>query len=74
MVAHITEAKINGISYKKEFDGKEYCFIELGDGRAGYASGNFYTEPKPMVKLKNPSRYRHWVKAQFEKWWLRKWF
>ncbi len=26
------------------------------------------------VKMKRPSRFRHWVKVRFEKWWLRKWF
>ena len=74
VVAHNIAAGIKGVSSKKEFDGKGSCFIELGDGRAGYASGNFYTEPKPTVKLKNPSRFRHWEKVRFEKWWLRKWF
>lgn len=74
VVAKSIEAKINGISPKKEFDGKGYCFIELGNGKAAYASGNFYAEPDPVVKMKRASRFRHWGKAQFEKWWLRKWF
>jgi sulfide:quinone oxidoreductase len=74
VVAHSIEAKVKGMSPKKEFDGKGYCFIELGDGKAGYASGNFYDEPKPVVHLKKPSRFRHWLKVRFEKWWLRKWF
>jgi len=33
-----------------------------------------YAEPKPVVKLKSPSRLWHWGKVLFEKWWLRKWF
>lgn len=74
MVSYSIEAKINSISPKEEFDGKGYCFIEFGDGRVGYASGNFYTEPKPMVNLKRLSRFRHWGKVLFEKWWLREWF
>ena len=73
-VAHNITESIKGLTPKKEFDGKGSCFIELGDGRAGYANGNFYTEPKPTVKLKKPSRFRHWEKVRFEKWWLRKWF
>jgi sulfide:quinone oxidoreductase len=73
-VAHNIAESIKGHTPKKEFDGKGYCFIELGDGRAGYASGNFYAEPNPVVKLKTPSRYRHWGKVLFERWWLRKWF
>ena len=74
IVAYNIAAKIKGESSKKEFDGKGYCFIELGDGRAGYASGNFYKEPKPEVNLKKPSRFWHWGKVLFEKWWLWKWF
>ena len=74
VVAHSIEAKIKGISSTKEFDGKGACFIELGGGIAGYASGNFYVEPKPVVDLKKPSRLRHWQKVLFEKWWLRRWF
>ncbi len=73
VVAHNIEAKITGAS-PKEFDGKGACFIELGDGTAGYASGNFYAEPKPVVNLKKPSRLRHWQKVLFEKWWLWRWF
>jgi sulfide:quinone oxidoreductase len=42
------------------FDGKGYCWIELGDGRAGFAGGNFYAEPEPQVKLRRPGRPPHW--------------
>jgi len=74
VVAHNIAAKINGVSTKKEFDGRGYCFVEMGNGMAGYASGNFYSEPKPVVNLKKPSRIWHWNKILFEKWWLWKWF
>ncbi|MFQ5884248.1 MAG: NAD(P)/FAD-dependent oxidoreductase, partial [Thermoplasmata archaeon] len=74
VVAHNLKAKIRGASPDKEFDGRGYCFIELGDGRAGYASGDFYAEPKPVVNLKKPGRLRHWEKVLFEKWWLWRWF
>src|SRR5574341_146488 len=33
------------------FDGEGECFIETGDGRAGFGKGNFYAEPLPQVKL-----------------------
>jgi sulfide:quinone oxidoreductase len=74
IVSRNIAASVNGVSSKKEFDGDGYCFIELGDGRAGYAKGNFYAEPGPVVKMKKPSRFRHWGKVLFERWWLRKWF
>jgi sulfide:quinone oxidoreductase len=74
VVAHNIAAKIRGISLKKEFDGGGYCFIELGDGKAGYASGNFYTKPEPVVNVKKPSILWHWEKVLLEKWWLWRWF
>jgi len=56
-----------------EFDGNGYCWIELGDGRAGFAGGNFYAEPEPQVKMRRPGRPLHWSKVAFEKWWLHHW-
>jgi sulfide:quinone oxidoreductase len=56
------------------FDGHGYCWIELGDGRAGFAGGDFYAEPEPRVRLRRPGRPLHWGKVAFEKWWLHHWF
>ena len=56
------------------FDGHGSCWIELGDGRAGFAGGNFYAEPEPQVKIRRPGRPLHWGKVAFEKWWLHHWF
>jgi sulfide:quinone oxidoreductase len=55
------------------FDGHGYCWIELGDGRAGFAGGNFYAEPEPKIKLRRPGRPLHWGKVAFEQWWLHHW-
>ena len=55
------------------FDGKGYCFIELGDGRAGFAGGDFYAEPEPEIKIRRPGRPLHWGKVALEKWWLHRW-
>ena len=74
VVAHAIEAKMRGLIPKKEFEGKGSCFIELGGGRAGFASGDFYAVPRPVVHIKNPSRILHWKKLLFEKWWFWKWF
>ncbi len=56
------------------FDGHGYCWIELGDGRAGFAGGDFYAKPDPQVKVRRPGRPFHWGKIAFEKWWLHHWF
>ena len=74
VVSHRIACNIKGITPKMKFDGSGSCFIELGDGRAGYASGNFYVDPKPVVNMKGPSVIWHWGKALLEKWWLWHWF
>ncbi len=67
-------AEIKGLPADKKFDGHAFCFLELGYGKAGFASGNFYAEPVPFVALKRPGRLWHWGKVLFEKYWLWKWF
>ena len=52
------------------FDGYGACFVEVGDGRAGYGGGDFYAEPAPRVTLRPPSRWAHWGKALYERLWL----
>ncbi|MCL5070332.1 MAG: hypothetical protein M1308_05480 [Actinobacteria bacterium] len=64
----ITEIK--GLPANKEYDGRAYCFLEIGFGRAGFAGGNFYAEPTPVVKMRKPGRWWHWGKVLFEKYWL----
>lgn len=56
------------------FDGGGECFIEIGDGKAGFGSGNFFAEPSPQIKLRQPNRLLHFGKVLFEKYWLFKWF
>jgi len=56
------------------FNGHGACFLEAGDGKAGYGSGDFYAEPVPQVRLHPPSRWWHLGKVLFEKRWLRSWF
>lgn len=67
-------SEIKGVSGRKEYDGRAFCFLELGFDKAGFASGNFYAEPVPIVKMKRPGRLWHWGKILFEKYWLWKWF
>lgn len=58
----------------RRFDGKGACFIETGDGRAGYGDGDFFAEPSPRVRLRQPSRVLHLGKVLYEKYWLGRWF
>lgn len=74
IVAKNIAAEIRGIKPADVFDGRGYCFLEMGFGKAGFASGNFYAEPDPAVKLKTPGRLWHWGKIAFEKYWMWRWF
>jgi len=62
-----------GRAERQAFDGHGECFLETGDGRAGFGAGNFYAEPAPEVRLRAPSRWWHWGKVLFERNWFRKW-
>lgn len=66
--------EITGKGSTARFDGHGECFIEAGDGKAGFGKGDFYAEPVPDVKLHNVGRHWHAAKVLFEKDWLRKWF
>lgn len=74
IVAKNIANEIRKVNIAKEYDGNASCFLEVGSGKAGFASGNFYTEPVPAVKMKQPARLWHWGKILFEKYWLWKWF
>jgi sulfide:quinone oxidoreductase len=74
VVADEIVAEINGRHSDSAFDGKGYCWLELGGGKAAFAGGRFYSEPEPRVRMYPPMRAWHWSKVAFEKWWLRHWF
>lgn len=63
-----------GTHSRRAFDGQGECFVETGDGRAGFGFGNFYAEPLPRITLKAPNQMWHWGKVVFEWRWLRRWF
>lgn len=73
-VAHNIARQIEGKKPNKTFNGDGQCFLELGDGKAGYAGGNFYGSPLPVVKMKEPGYFWHWTKVWFEKYWWLKYF
>lgn len=55
------------------FDGHGYCFVETGGARAAMGSGDFYAEPAPVVRLRQPSVLWHFGKVLYEKYWLYRW-
>lgn len=74
VVARNIARQITGKGKPAEFEGEGECFIETGDGKAGFGSGNFFAEPLPQVKVYPPARRWHAAKVLFEKDWLRRWF
>ena len=67
VVARNIAAEIQGERARAAFTGHGACFIEIGDGRAGYSSGNFYAEPAPRIALRPPGRLPHLGKVIYEK-------
>ncbi|MBM2814589.1 MAG: FAD-dependent pyridine nucleotide-disulfide oxidoreductase [Ignavibacteria bacterium] len=69
-VAKIISDRIAGNNSASKFEGFGYCMIEAGNGESGFAYGNFYGEPNPIIHLSNVKRRWHLGKVLFEKWWL----
>jgi sulfide:quinone oxidoreductase len=70
VVARNIVAAITGHPASERFDGHGECFLEIGGGKAGFAAGDFYAEPKPVIKLHAPGRRWHLGKVLLEKSWL----
>jgi sulfide:quinone oxidoreductase len=73
VVAYSIVRAITGKGEESRFTGDGECFIEIGGGRAAFGSGNFYAEPAPRIRLKEPSMLLHLGKVAYEKLWLYRW-
>ena len=69
-VANRISDDIQGSGARAEFDGLGFCWIETGGGSAGFAYGDFYAEPDPVVPLPRSGRIWHWGKILYEEYWL----
>ena len=67
VVANSIARAIRGKGVERKYNGHGACFIEIGSGKAGFGAGNFYADPLPAVKMKNPGWYWHAAKVLFEK-------
>ena len=70
VVAHNIACAITGKGTQQRFSGDGECFLESGDGRAAFGSGNFYADPAPQIRLRKPSIILHLGKVLYEKFWL----
>ncbi|HET7147316.1 MAG TPA: FAD/NAD(P)-binding oxidoreductase [Candidatus Nitrosopolaris sp.] len=69
----IDEITNNNKSQNPRFDGKGYCFMEIGGKKAGYIFADFYNEPNPITKLETPSQELYEKKIDFERSRLAEW-
>ena len=74
VVAHNIVHAITGEGEPRSYLGHGECFVEIGDGRAGFGSGNFFAEPAPQIRLRPPGLWLHLAKVLYEKYWLYRWF
>jgi sulfide:quinone oxidoreductase len=63
----------NNNSNKAKFDGKGFCFMEIGDKKAGYIDADFYNEGGPTTRLDPPSDEFYQKKLDFERSRLNEW-
>ena len=54
IVAHQIAARILGRPPTESFDGKGYCYLETGQGRAVKADGSFFELPHPVMQKRTP--------------------
>jgi sulfide:quinone oxidoreductase len=55
VVTQIIASEIEGGAGNPLYDGKGFCYIEVGEGRAAYGGGSFYGLSGPSVSLEPPS-------------------
>lgn len=67
-------AEILGGSPPPPYDGRGYCFIEVGGGQAAMVSGEFLAVPAPKVEVSPPTADAYLAKLEFERSRLREWF
>jgi len=73
VVAENVAHELAGRHSSATFDGTGACFVELGDGRAAFATGDFYAAEAPNIRLRRPGRHWHLAKVAFEQYWIRRW-
>ena len=75
----VSQQIINDIENNKnklsssKFDGKGFCFMEVGDKKAGYIAADFYNEHGPITLLEPPSEESYKKKLDFERSKLDEW-
>ena len=69
----INEVRNNNSNKALKFDGRGFCFMEVGDKKAGYIDVDFYNEVGPTTRLDPPSNEFYQKKLDFERTRIREW-
>jgi sulfide:quinone oxidoreductase len=75
----VSQQIIDDIEYDKnrrslpQFDGKGFCFMEVGNKKAGYVAADFYNEQGPITLLEPPSEESYNKKIDFERSKINEW-
>jgi sulfide:quinone oxidoreductase len=73
-VAAAIAAEEAGASLPPAFDGRGFCFVEVGTGEAAMVEGDFFADPEPHVELSAASSAHADEKRRFEAERLERWF
>ncbi len=73
IVAAAIASEIGAGAPPPQYDGRGFCFIEVGGGKAAYGAGNFYGIPGPRVALEAPSEAYRREKLDVERTTLALW-
>jgi sulfide:quinone oxidoreductase len=65
--------EISGRPAIARFAGLGYCFMDVGNGRAGYLEGDFFNPAGPSLRLKAPSEQNFQKKQDFERTRIKEW-
>jgi sulfide:quinone oxidoreductase len=63
----------NKTAHTSKFDAKGFCFMEIGNKRAGYIEADFYNEAGPTTILEPPSEGSYQKKIDFERSRINEW-
>ncbi len=65
--------EVSGRPAVATFAGKGYCFMDVGNRRAGYLEGDFFNPAGPLLKLEAPSEQNFQKKQDFERTRIKEW-
>jgi sulfide:quinone oxidoreductase len=72
IVAAQIAANVLGKPAQAKFDGKGYCYIELGAGLAVKGEGEFFAVPHPSMAGQTPSAEQYQAKVEWVEEWVRR--